>query len=136
MSAPSEEARERQKQARARARLRQRIERARWRCGRSDWMVAATELDAILAGEKPKKAEYVTAHVSEPLPVEELPEAPPQSADHVFNLIRGGVRTWDALVKQSRLSEDRLGLVLADLLNDRRIRAHTTGEARIYEAVR
>jgi hypothetical protein len=44
--------RERQREARARKRLRQRIERARWRAGRDDWIVSDEELDALFAGEK------------------------------------------------------------------------------------
>ncbi len=142
MSTASEEARMQRRQSRARLRLRQRIERARWRCGRRDWIVSETELDVILAGAEPKQAKCLNADTPPALPalIVELPfveQSTPTttratSADQVFKLIRSGVQTWDALLKQMRLDDESLGLALADLFNERRIRSYDVGEVRIY----
>lgn len=142
MSTASEEARMRRRQSRARLRLRQRIERARWRCGRRDWIVSETELDVILAGAESKQAECLNANTPPalPAPIVELPfveQSTPTtmratSIEQVFKLIRGGVRTWDALMKQTRLTDEELGLALADLFNARRIRSYNLTGTRVY----
>lgn len=139
MGATIEQKRERQRISRQRKKLRQRIERARFRCGRHDWIVTETELDAILAGENPKKTECLPAKPSEPASVVELPPiklgahlSTHERAEQVLNLIHSGVQTWDALAKETRLDDESLGLALMDLFHERRIRSYDVGEVRMY----
>lgn len=146
----SEEARERQSQARARTRLRQRIQRERWRSGRSDLIVSPEELNALSvtdevgkrlpAGTTTRAAPSRAREVMKPKRASAALDAettliPPVIRERVFEAIHGGARTWNGLVKQTQLSEDHLGLALADLLNMQRIRNETSGEERLYEVV-
>ncbi len=44
-----------------------------------------------------------------------------------------GPLTWEELSKRVHLNDDDLGLVLCNLLSERKVRAETNGETRIYK---
>jgi hypothetical protein len=51
----------------------------------------------------------------------------------ILAALEGGVRTWTDIKKSTRLDDDRLGLALARLFAQRKVRTGFRGEERVYK---
>jgi hypothetical protein len=53
----------------------------------------------------------------------------------VLDAIQSGMRTWDEIQAATRLTDNRLGVVLGDLFAQRKLRTAEQDEIRVYKLV-
>ncbi|HVG38407.1 MAG TPA: hypothetical protein VM870_03905 [Pyrinomonadaceae bacterium] len=53
----------------------------------------------------------------------------------ILAALEGGVRTWMDIKKSTRLDDDRLGLALARLFAQRKVRTGFRGNERVYRII-
>ena len=61
--------------------------------------------------------------------------APTKPRVRVLKAIEGGARTWDEIKAATKISDDHLGLVLGELLTQKRVRTEVRGNVRVYRLV-
>lgn len=52
--------------------------------------------------------------------------------ERVVDAIKGGASTWDQISLAARIGEYRLGLVLVDLFDERKVKTRSFGDTRVY----